>query len=127
MTRTQTQASAVLVAATMLASTMGIGAAERAPLHESIGQAAKALAAQANPAQPSAAAKGMTTRRDGVAQDPVPSVRNRQSSCGCGIPSWVKYTLIGVAAAGGGYAASQLGHHDGHGGRGPMDTDGTRK
>ncbi|HEX9366702.1 MAG TPA: hypothetical protein VF921_08745 [Vicinamibacterales bacterium] len=129
MTRTKTQASAVLVAASMLASTIGIGAADRAPLQESINQAAKALAAQVTPAsQSSIAAKAMTTRRDGGAQDPVPSVRMRPASCGCGIPSWVKYTLIGAAAAAGGYAVSQIGHHGGHGGpRGPMDTDGTHR
>ena len=124
MTRTKTQASAVLVAATMLASTTGIGAAERSPLQESINQAAKALAAQATPAsRPST--DGVTTRRDGAAQDPVPSVRMRPAKCGCGFPSWLKYTLVGAAAAGGGYALSQIGHHGGHHGpRGPMDTDG---
>src|SRR6266849_3520093 len=106
MTRTKTQASAVLVAASMLASTIGIGAAERAPLRESISQAAKVLAAQTPAPQPSTAAKGTTTRRDGAAQDPVPSVGMRPASCGCGIPSWMKYTLIGAAAAAGGYAAS---------------------
>lgn len=128
MTRTKTQASAVLVAASMLASTIGIGAAERAPLQESISQAAKVLAAQTPASQPSTAAKGMTPRRDGAAQDPVPSVRARPAPCGCGIPSWLKYTLIGAAAAGGGYAASQIGHHGGHDGQhGPMDTDATRK
>ena len=84
MTRMNTQASAVLVAASMLASTIGIGASERAPLQESISQAAKVLAAQSPATQPSTAAKGMTTRRNAAAQDPVPSVRNRQASCGCG-------------------------------------------
>jgi hypothetical protein len=129
MTRTKTQVSAVLVAASMLTSTIGIGAAERAPLQESISHAAKALASQSTPASvPSKAANGTTTRHDGAAQDPVPSVRARQASCGCGIPSWLKYTLIGAAAAGGGYAASQIGHRGGHEGqRGPMDTDGTRR
>ena len=28
-----------------------------------------------------------------------------------GMPGWVKYTLVGAAAAGGGYALSQVGHH----------------
>ena len=38
-----------------------------------------------------------------------------------GMPGWVKYTLVGAAAAGGGYALSQVGHHD-HDGR-RIDSD----
>jgi len=94
----------------MLASTMGIGAAERPQLTDSIKKAAKTLAVQ----------------RNASAQDPVPSVRASRASCGCGFPSWLKYTLIGAAAAGGGYAVSQIGHN-GHGQRGPMDNDGGRR
>ena len=42
-----------------------------------------------------------------------------------GMPGWVKYTLVGAAAAGGGYAFSQVGHH-GHGHDGQrIDSDGS--
>lgn len=121
MTRVKSKASAVIVAATMLSSTIGLGAAERTGLQDSINQAAKVLAAQ-----PAAASKS-SARRDG-SQDPVPSVRARPASSGWGIPTWLKYTLVGAGAAGGGYALSQLGHHGGHdGSRGTTDNDATRR
>jgi hypothetical protein len=127
MTRTKIQASAILVAASMLVSTISMGAAERAPIQESINQAAKTLAVKVAPALQSSTAAGTATRRGRAAQDPVPSVRNRQASCGCGLPRWVKYALVGAAAAGGGYAASQIGNHGERGNHGPMDNDATRK
>jgi hypothetical protein len=105
----------------MLASTMGIGAAERPLLQESINKAAKTLAARSSAAPQTAASSPQAS-----SQDPVPSVRASRASCGCGFPSWLKYTLVGAAAAGGGYAVSQIGHN-GHGQRGPMDNDGGRR
>jgi hypothetical protein len=39
-----------------------------------------------------------------------------------GMPAWVKYSLVGAAAAGGGYALSQVGHHGGNDGR-RIDSD----
>src|SRR5258708_26056161 len=59
MTRMKTQAWAALVASSMLASTMGIGAAERPQLTDPIKKAAKTLAVQ----------------RNASAHDPAPSFR----------------------------------------------------
>lgn len=130
MARMKTQVWAVLVASSLLSSMVGIGAAEREPaastpppaplLRDAINHAAVALAVESSRAPQLA-----TNRRDGSTQDPVPSVRARPVRSG-GFPSWLKYTLIGAAAAGGGYAVSQIGHHD-HGGRGPMDNDPMRR
>jgi hypothetical protein len=117
----KTQAWAALVASSMLASTMGIGAAERPQLKESINKAAKTLAARS-----SAAPQAAASQRNASAQEPVPSVRASRASCGCGLPSWLKYTLIGAAAAGGGYAVSQIGHN-GHDQRGPMEKETGRR
>jgi hypothetical protein len=105
----------------MFASAIGIGAEERPQFQDAINHAAKALAITSARA-PLAA----TSLLPAVGQDPVPPVRARPSSS-CRIPSWLKYTLIGAAAAGGGYAAAQIGHDGGHRDRGGSDNDVPRR
>ena len=71
-----------------------------------------------------ASAREASVRRDRT-QDPVDPPRSRTSQrCSYGIPAWLKYALVGAAAAGGGYAVSQIDHHGGHG---PQASDGLQR
>lgn len=124
MTSIKTQVWAAFLVSSLLSSSIGIGAADHgavtpappaAPLRDAISHSVLGLAAESSRPRTSA------NRRDAAAQDPVSSARVRPA-CGCRFPSWLKYSLIGAAGAGGGYALSQMGHQD-HGRRGQGDND----
>jgi hypothetical protein len=111
-----------------MSSTAFIGAAEREPtgVAPAPQQQFRASIVQAMATLPvaSGSPQAARARQD---QDPQPGRQPRTSQgCSCGIPGWLKYSLVGVAAAGGGYALSRIGHDDG-GDRGPNDRGGVRR
>src|ERR1700674_4473928 len=109
MARVRSQLWAIVVASSLLSSTVGIGATERDATSTGVtpGQQEqfresiiRALAAVAS--RPLRGGQVLTARRD-VAQEPVqPQPPRVLPGCSCGIPAWHKYTLVGAAAAGGG-------------------------
>jgi hypothetical protein len=72
------------------------------------------LRAMATATVPEAGAAKETAR---ASQEPGAPQGRDPRGCSCGLPSWLKYSLIGVAAAGGGYALSQAMGHGGEHGR----------
>lgn len=112
---------AVVVVSSLLSPTAMVGAADResttaptaAQFHASIAQV---LATMAMPPALSGSIQAAQASRE---QEPPEASRQsrRSQSCSCGIPSWLKYTLVGATAAGGGYALSQATNHGGEGRR----------
>jgi hypothetical protein len=137
MVQMKTKMCAVVLAASLLSSTTMIGAADHGKttpamaaesqeqFHVSLRQAIAAIATR-----PMASGSIQTAR---ASQDQISSQESRPritQSCSCGIPSWLKYSLIGVAAAGGGYALSQAVGGHGRGddrGRRMNDADGMNR
>ena len=120
MARVKSQLWAIVVASSLLSSTVGIEATERDPASAGVtpGQQEQFRASilRAVASRPLGRGQALTTRRD-VAQEPVQPQPSRVSrGCSCGMPTWLKYTLVGAAAAAGGYGLSRVGHHGGDGG-----------
>ena len=120
MARMKSHLWAIIVASSLLSSTLGIGATERDATSAGVtpGQQEQFRASilRAVASRPLGSGRGLTTRRD-VAQEPVqPQPARVSRGCSCGIPTWLKYTLVGAAAAAGGYGLSRVGHHGGDGG-----------
>jgi hypothetical protein len=114
MRQMKTRMGAIAVAVSLLSSTAMLGAQDdrgsMAPVatQESLrGSIARAVATLSGA---SGVAQGART-----SHQESPEAR-RPPSCTCGLPSWVKYSLIAAAGAAGGYALSQIDHHGGHGG-----------
>jgi hypothetical protein len=111
---------AIVAASCVMSSTAFIAATEReasglAPAQQ---EQFRASIAQAIATVPAASASTPAARAS-LDQDPPQGRRPRASEgCSCGMPRWLKYSLVGVAAAGGGFALSQIGNHEG-GDRGP--------
>lgn len=122
MARVQSRVWALVVASSLLCSTAGIGAAERdatstgEPGRQARQFRASIASAIAAVASRSAQRGPLSTASREVMQEPAPQPSRVSPGCSCGIPAWLKYTMIAAAAAGGGYGLSQLGHHGEGGG-----------
>jgi hypothetical protein len=130
MVQIKTTLCAIVVAFGLLSSTVIIGAAERESTTSATPTAsqeqfrASLTQAIATVATLPAASGSTQTAKASQDQEPPQGRRSRRSEpCSCGIPSWIKYSLIGAAAAGGGYALSQVGHRGDGGERGMNGPD----
>jgi hypothetical protein len=116
---------AIVAASSVMSSTAFIGAAEREATLAPAQQAQFRASISQAIAAPSLTGAATQTPQASQDQDPPQGRRPRVSQgCSCGMPGWLKYSLIGVAAAGGGYALSQINHHEGGDGNRTMERGG---